>query len=430
MEETVDFGASYGVGTNSGPRIGLIATLDSKEGEALILAKRIQDHGGVPILFDTSLGPKGSTAAYDGVLVSREQLAKEADTTVSELVALGRTEAMPIVAKAASGIISRMITEGHIAAVVGVGGGTGAWLSHDILQKLPFGFPKLVVSTAYGKDASYDIMALPSVADIAGMNRVLQTVFTNAAAAICGMARAIPAQNEAQRPTVAVSMFGVTTKGANYLRQNLEARGFEVITFHSNGTGGRTMERLIADGEISALVDWTTTEVTDQVVGGGCSAGDKRMDAAAAAGIPQIVVPGATDIINFIHKVPEGFENRLVHWHSPVAALVRTSVAESDAIGHWMASKLNRSTGNVKIIVPTEGYSAIDREGEVFYSPEADAAWVRGLKNELRSDIPVVEAPLHINDEAFAALVADALVQLIEDQSSAAVQNPAVTVGN
>ncbi len=396
-------------------RIILLATLDTKGDEAGYLAGAIRARGFEPFLVDLSLKP--GTGAGVPADVSRTAVAQAAGTTVDSLAKLPRAEAMEIVARGAAELVSALVAGGSVRAAVGIGGGTGTWLSTEILGALPYGFPKLIVSTLTGRDASRDITVMPSVVDIAGLNRLLTPVLDNAAAAVCGMAESVAVEAPPARPTVAVTMFGVTTEGGDHLRHFLEEAGCEVVVFHANGSGGQTMERLAREGAFAAVVDWTTSEITDELAGGICTAGPHRLEAAGETGTPQIVVPGAVDVINVVPPIPERFEGRTHHWHLPTVPLIRTSAAESAEIGAWTADKLNAAHGPVRVVVPGLGFSALDRPDGPFFDPDADEAWLRALRDRLRDDIPVDVVPHNINDEEFARAVAVAALELVDAPS-------------
>jgi uncharacterized protein (UPF0261 family) len=319
---------------------------------------------------------------------------------------------MEMVAAGAAQIVQRMVEEQTVQGVIGIGGGTGTWLGTTIMRSLPLGFPKVMVSTLSSRDGRSDIMVMPSVADIAGLNSVLTPILANAAAAISGMVDGERIQVDRSRPTVAMTMFGLTTRGGTFARRVLEAAGCEVVVFHATGSGGATMEELIRRGTFAAVLDWTTTEVTDHLCGGVCDAGPTRLDAAAEAGIPQVIVPGAIDMINISGAVPKRFSKRTIHMHLPTVPLVRTSARESRQIGSWMAHKLNRARGPVRVVIPDKGFSGIDIEDNPFHNGQANDAFVAALKRELRDDIAVEIVPHHINDEAFARVAAEALLAL------------------
>lgn len=395
-------------------RILLVATLDTKGEEAAFVARAIRSRGYDVELVDVSLGAPGvdSSVVVERPAISRGDIASAAGSTVDAVAALPRAEAMRAVAQGAATLVARRVADGSAAAIA-IGGGTGTWLANDIFSGLPHGFPKLIVSTLTGRDAGRDIAVMPSVVDIAGLNRLLRPVLANAAAAVCGMADGVEVEPPDARPTVAVTMFGVTTEGATYLRRFLTEAGCEVVVFHANGAGGQTMERLTREGAFDAVVDWTTSEVTDELVGGICTAGPERLEAAGECGVPQVVVPGAIDVINVLAPIPERFEGRTHHWHLPTVPLIRTSQAESEAIGAWMGRKLAGARGPARVLVPGLGFSALDRPDGEFEDQAADEAWVQAIERELPDHISVQVLPHHINDEAFARATADAVLELI-----------------
>jgi uncharacterized protein (UPF0261 family) len=390
----------------------VLATVDTKPEETAYLARAIRAWGHQPCVVDLSLRA-GAVPAAAPAGISRTDIAGAAGQTLAELAGLPRAQAMEVVAAAAGDLVAAMVGRGEAHAAIGIGGGTGSWLATAVLGRLPHGFPKLVVSTLAGRDAGRDIMVLPSVVDIAGVNRLLAPVLANAAAAACGMADGPGPEAAPDRPVVAVTMFGVTTAGATHLRRFLAEQGCEVVVFHANGTGGATMEQLTRHGAFDAVVDWTTSEITDELVGGICTAGPGRLEAAGEAGLPQLVVPGAVDVINVAGGIPDRFAGRPHHWHLPTVPLIRTSVAESAEIGSWMASKLNAARGPVRVLVPGLGFSALDAPGGVFEDRAADEAWTEALRAGLRGDISVDVVEQHINDEAFARAAADAVLDLI-----------------
>ncbi len=262
---------------------------------------------------------------------------------------------------------------------------------------------------------SSDITMMYSVVDVAGINRISRLIYTNAVGAICGMVAGEVAQAE-DEPIIAVSMFGNTTRAVNQARGLLEAAGYEVLVFHATGSGGRTMESLIADGLITAVLDMTTTEWADELLGGVLSAGSTRLDAAAKAGIPQIVVPGCIDMCNFwaLDTVPEKYKDRTLYSWNPNITLMRTTPDENAQMGAIFAEKLNASTGAVKVYVPMRGVSELDVEGKPFYDAAALPAFVSVLKANLRPDIPVVEMDMDINDPLFADETVNALLDMLK----------------
>jgi uncharacterized protein (UPF0261 family) len=318
----------------------------------------------------------------------------------------------------AKAILVRLVAQGAIHGVASLGGSAGTSIATAAMRELPYGFPKLMVSTlASGDTKPYvgikDICMMPSVLDISGLNRVSRQILSNAAGAICGMVAAEPAVPLDQRQAIAATMFGVTTPGVTAARRILEQRGYEVLVFHATGAGGQAMEQLIADGAFRAVLDMTTTELADEVVGGVMSAGPHRLEAAGRKGIPQLVCPGAIDMVNFgpAETVPAQFRNRQLYVHNPAVTLMRTTPEECAEIGHITAIKLNRAGGPVTVLIPLQGVSAIDKSGGPFYSQEALNAYRRALKAALSPAIKLVELDAHINDESFALAAADLLME-------------------
>ncbi len=404
----------------SAPAIAVLGTLDTKGEEARFLADRIRAQGHPAVLFDLGVAGEPSVPAD----VTRAAIAEAAGLPLAQIHAMPRVAALEVVAQAARTILEPAVAEGKIVGLVGVGGGSGTWLCNAIMRDFPIGFPKLVVSTAATHDASVDIAIMPSIADVAGLNRVLTPVLANAAAAICGMVERPALDQAGSRPSVALTMYGLTTKGATYARRMLEDQGFEVVVFHSNGAGGATMERLVDAGVFDAVLDWSTTEVTDEIVGGVCSAGPHRLEAAGRLGIPQVIVPGGIDSVNFLGDVPERMKGRVVHMHLPGIPLVRASAEDLAEVGAWMARKLNRAAGPVVVVVPQHGFSAHDAKGGVFEDRDADSAFVTALARDLRPEVPIVPVPEHINTPEFARAAVDALLELLRP-SKAGDDSPA-----
>jgi uncharacterized protein (UPF0261 family) len=288
------------------------------------------------------------------------------------------------------------------------------------------GLPKLMVSTmASGDTRPYvdtkDICMLYSVVDVAGLNRLSRRILANAAAAIAGMLLAPPLTAAQDRPLIGATMFGVTTPCVTRAREVLEAAGYEVLVFHATGTGGRAMEDLVRGGFLEGVLDITTTELADELVGGVLSAGPHRLEAAGACGVPQVVCPGALDMVNFgpPETVPPQFEGRLFYRHNPTVTLMRTTPDESAELGRQVAAKLNAARGPVSFLLPLGGVSAIAGPGQPFYSPEADEAFRRELRAHLQPRVHLRELAEHINDPAFAEAAARELLLLLSRSTAA-----------
>jgi uncharacterized protein (UPF0261 family) len=325
-------------------------------------------------------------------------------------------------------VVERLYGEGRLDGILALGGSGGATVGSAAMRALPIGVPKLIVSTmAAGDTRPYvgesDIAMLYSVVDIAGINRVSTRILGNAAAAIAGMAGVMAEQARAPepeadiglRPLIATTMFGVTTPCVSVARERLESLGYEVLVFHATGSGGRAMEALVRSGSIDGVLDATTTELADEIGGGVLSAGPDRLEAAGAAGVPQVVSLGALDMINFgpLDTVPGPFRSRRLHVHNSSVTLMRTTTEENAALGRLIARKLNTAKGPVSVYMPTAGVSMLDAPGEPFHDPAADAALFDALRSGLGPAIERVEVAVNINDPAFGRAMADRLHELV-----------------
>ncbi|HYF34590.1 MAG TPA: Tm-1-like ATP-binding domain-containing protein, partial [Prosthecobacter sp.] len=299
----------------------------------------------------------------------------------------------------------------------------GTAIGTSAMRALPVGVPKVMVSTvASGDTRTYvgakDIAMLYSVVDVAGINRISAAILTNAAGAVVGMVEAEPPKIE-EKPIITASMFGNTTALVDRARKQLEEAGYEVLVFHATGSGGQTMESLIADGFVQGVFDVTTTEWADELCGGVFAAGRERLDAAARAGVPQVIAPGCLDMVNFGERasVPEKFVSRLFYQHNPQVTLMRTTPEECAQLGRILAEKVNAYTAPVTVLLPTRAISVISAPGKPFHDPAADAALFEAIKSNLRPDIPVIEMDCEINSPDFAAACAQALLNNLKAAS-------------
>ena len=399
--------------------IALIGTFDTKGEEFSFVRDQIEKAGLRTILID--VGVLGS-AAFE-VDFSQTEVAAAANEDLASL-RLNRDRGRSVTAMAlgATVILRRLFDQQSIHGVASLGGSAGTAIATAAMRALPFGFPKLMVSTvASGNISPYvgtkDICMMPSVVDIAGLNHVSRRILGNAAAAICGMVvlDSISAANE--KPAIAATMFGVTTPCVTAARRILEEKGYEVLVFHATGVGGKAMEQLIEDGAFRAVLDLTTTELADELVGGVMSAGPHRLEAAGRKAMPQVVCPGAIDMVNFgpAESVPAQFRNRNLHMHNPSVTLMRTTPEECAEIGRITALKLNRANGPVTILIPLQGVSAIDKLGGPFYSQAALNAYRSAIKEHLSPTIRLIELDAHINDDNFALVAAEQLMELIRE---------------
>ena len=398
--------------------IALIGTFDTKGEEFSFLRDRIEGAGLRTMMIDVGvLG--GPPFAAD---ISQAEVAAAANEDLAALQReRDRGRSVTAMARGATVILARLHAQGAIHGAVALGGSAGTAIATAAMRALPYGFPKLMVSTlAAGDTKPYvgtkDICMMPSVLDISGLNYLSRRILSNAAGAICGMVTADPARASDDQPLIAATMFGVTTPCVTAARRVLEQRAYEVLVFHATGTGGQAMEQLIEDGAIHAVLDLTTTELADELVGGVMSAGPHRLEAAGRKGIPQLVCPGAIDMVNFgpVETVPVQFRSRKLYVHNPTVTLMRTTPEECAEIGRITATRLNRATGPVTVLIPLQGVSAIDKPGGPFYSPEALNSYRRALTTILSSEIKLVELDAHINDEGFAHTAADLLLESLD----------------
>jgi uncharacterized protein (UPF0261 family) len=405
--------------------IAVLGTFDTKGREHAFVAERIRARGHETLLIDVGTGGE-PTVAPD---ISRFEVAETGGLDFAALVARrDRGECVSAMAKAAPELLSRLCVEFRIDGVISLGGGGGTAIASAAMRALPVGFPKLIVSTlASGNTAPYvgtsDIVMMPAVVDVQGLNRISRTILSRAAGAICGMVEADVA-TDGDRPLIVASMFGNTTKCIEAAIPLLEAAGYEVLVFHATGTGGRAMESLIASGMVAGVLDITTTELADELVGGVLSAGPERLDAAAKHGIPAVVAPGCLDMVNFGERqsVPAKFAGRTFYEHNPQVTLMRTTPGECQSLGRLLATKVNASTGLVSVLLPRRGISVISAAGGPFHDPAADAALFTAIENGLRIGVPCQSLDCDINDPAFAKACVEALLANI--QAAAAASSP------
>lgn len=394
----------------------LIGTLDTKSTEYEYARGLIRDRGFGTLTMDAGvLGEPGFSPD-----ISADEVAVAGGGSLAALrERADRGEAVDVMIRGVCRLTPELYEAGRFHGVLALGGGGGTNIAAAAMQTLPVGVPKLMVSTVVSGDVSpyvgiKDVTLMYSAVDIAGLNPLSRRILANAAGAICGMVgQDVPAAKD--RPIVAASMFGVTTPCVNNIRERMEKAGYEMLVFHATGSGGRSMEGLIRDGYVAGVADMTTTEWCDEVVGGVLSAGPDRLTAAGEAGIPQIVSCGALDMVNFraMHTVPEPFRERNLYRHNPNVTLMRTTAEECEEIGRRIAENLNKTTGPTVLMLPLKGVSMLDREGEPFHDPEADAALFDALRRHVRPPVELVELDLHINDTAFADTVFERLIALM-----------------
>lgn len=403
--------------------IAIAGTFDSKGAEYLYVKELVEQlglraytiHTGVfePMFEpDVSNGEVAAAAGYN-----LEEIAAQKD----------RSLAMEALAKGMEAIVPKLYAEGKFDGILSLGGSGGTSLATAAMRALPIGVPKLMVSTMASGDVeryvgTSDIIMMPSIVDVAGLNKISKMIFKNAVLAMAGMVSCgdkLKNDTTEQKPLIAATMFGVTTPCIEQAKVYLEEKGYEVMVFHATGTGGKTMEALIDAGFFAGVLDLTTTEYCDEVVGGILAAGPDRCGAAIRQKVPQVVSVGACDMVNFgeMDSVPEQFRGRNLYKHNPAVTLMRTTVEENVEIAHRLAEKWNGARRKMVLLLPKKGVSMIDAEGQPFDGPEERKTLFDTLKKEIHNDnVEIVEMDNNINDENFALTAAKTLLELMADQ--------------
>ncbi len=425
--------------------VALVGTLDTKGHDYAFLAARLRAAGAEVLVIDAGTGePEGLVPEIDG-----EAVAAAAGTSLAELrTAADRGRAVAEMGRGAAAVVADLVAQGLVGGVLSAGGSGGSSIAAQVMAALPIGLPKLLVSTMASGDVSpyvgaKDVCIMYSVVDVAGINRISRLVLGNAAAAMAGMVAAreqaeeqaagqtvgqavgqaeerTGEQAEEDRPLIAASMFGVTTPAVETARARLTELGYEVLVFHATGAGGRALEALADARLISGVLDLTTTELADDLVGGVLSAGPDRLTAAGAAGLPQVIAPGALDMVNFgpPSTVPAPFSDRLFFEHNPTVTLMRTTAEEMAELGARIGRKAANAKGPTEVFWPDRGVSALDADGQPFRDEAADEACRAALERELAAagrTLHHIDA--HLNDPAFATAMADRLHQMITERS-------------
>ncbi|KAI1812125.1 hypothetical protein GGS20DRAFT_46318 [Poronia punctata] len=414
--------------------IVILGTLDTKLAEFLYLRSQILELN--PSINVILIDVGRSSTTHDAITVSQPEVYRRSTHKNAEnLQSMERSEVIATMLSGAKVVVNNLLADGKVHGVVSLGGSCGTSMASGVMRDLPLTMPKLLVSTVASGDTSWyvgesDITMMYSVVDIAGLNELLRSVIRNAAAAIVGMAvsyyhaSSTTKKDAKRKKSVGITMFGVTTPAADKARRWLEGQGFEVCVFHATGSGGRAMERLIREHRLDGVLDLTTTELADELVGGVMSAGEDRLKAAATEGIPQVVSVGALDMVNFgpVHSVPKHLQHRNIYEHNPSVTLVRTTPDECEELGKRLATRLRNSCQRPKLTevwLPLRGVSIISVEGQPFYDKKADEALFGAIKRELDgTDITVKEVDADINDPSFAEDLARRLSELLTEKGS------------
>jgi uncharacterized protein (UPF0261 family) len=385
----------------------VVGTADTKGEELEYLGAVARAEGAAVIVVD--VGTRAPTVAVD---VPALEVARFHPGGAGEV--FGTHDRGSAVAAMAEAFARFIASRGDVGGVLGIGGGGGTSIVAAGMRLLPVGLPKLMVSTLASGDVSpfvgtSDIAMMPSVTDIAGLNRISRRILRNAAVAMAAMALTAPDETES-KPAIGLTMFGVTTPAVTQATESLR-RDYDCLVFHATGVGGRAMEKLVDSGLVAGVVDVTTTEIADLLVGGVLKADEDRLGAIARTRVPYVGSVGALDMVNFWspESVPDRFRKRKLHRHNPQVTLMRTTPAECREIGAWIADRLNRCEGAVRLLLPEKGVSAMDAVGEPFYDPEADAALFASMESRLMqtAERRLVRLPLHINDRAFSEALID-----------------------
>ena len=398
--------------------VALVGTFDSKGTEYQYIKELLEKldlkvftiHTGV---FESSFVPDVDVA----------EIAAEADEDIASIRKRNdRAYATEVLSRGLKSLLPKLFAQGLFDGVLSFGGTGGTSLVAPGMRQLPIGIPKLIVSTVASGDTSVyvgtsDIMMMPSIVDVSGLNKISKRIFGNAVSAMAGLLNYRFETEEDEHPLVAATMFGVTTPAVNFAREYLEKNGYEVLVFHATGIGGRTMESLVSEGYFTGVLDLTTTEWADELVGGILNAGEHRLEAASLAKIPQVVSLGAMDMVNFgpFDTVPDQFKNRNFYKHNPTVTLMRTTVEENEKLGKIIASKLNLAKSETILVIPNGGFSAIDVKDGPFHCPEADKALIDSIKKHLTNEsVKLIEKEQAINDKAFAEFSAQQLINLMK----------------
>jgi uncharacterized protein (UPF0261 family) len=395
----------------------LLGTMDTKGLEFAYAKEKINERGHRTIVVD--VGILGNPLLNPDI--SQEEVAQAAGTNIQEVIAQGKEGvAIELMTEGAASIVQGLYNSGKIDGILALGGSMGTSLATAVMRTLPIGMPKLMVSTMASSDTrpyldNKDIVMMPSVADLVGLNRVTKKVLAIAAGAIVGMVMADPEPIHANKPLIGLTLHGDLMSCMDACKSMLEERGYEVVVFAAVGSGGKTLEELIEEDVINGVFDLVTHEIACHLYGGLCDAGPLRLEAAGRKGIPQLVVPGKVDIISFSTGlgIPERFKGRKPWMHNPDLGLIRLNKEEMSLVAETMVQKLNKSVGPTAVIIPTRGLSGYGKGWEAFYDAEADFALFHILKKRLKSEIKVVEVDAHIKDRLFAERATDLMDELM-----------------
>jgi len=409
--------SSHTLRDSNSPSILIIATMDTKGEEALFVKQTLASHNVTPVLLDVGIFP----AHHSHVDITREQFAAEANIDFETLQT--SSDIGGVIAEMAQAIASitpKLCEIHHICGVIGLGGGKGTAIASAAMRPLPFGLPKLMITSASPGNAKHfigdsDMWMFFSPADLMGVNPVTRSILNQAAGAMVSMANGYRQTESEFSKYVAISSFGVTTPAVLCCKKIIESHGYQTVIYPASGFGGRAMEKAILDGNVVGVLDLTTTELADELLGGIASAGEHRLEAAGKMCVPQVVVPGALDMVNFgpMETVPQKYDGRRFYRHSPQATLMRTTPEENEQLGLILSEKINQSNNAAAVVVPLRGFSAYDAPAGPWHDPKADNALIRTLKSNLSPKIAYLEIDSHINSEDFCRSAAEVLIRML-----------------
>jgi uncharacterized protein (UPF0261 family) len=401
--------------------IAIIATCDTKGEEALYLKRRIESYPVRALVVDSGILGKPVLLEPD---ITRDQVVAHSGKTIRELVDAGsRGAAVEKMRDCIQAYVKKLYEDGTIQGLIAIGGAEGSVIARAAMDALPLGAPKLAVSTiASGKHLFSDLIGyndatvMHSVIDILGINSISRRVFNNAVGAIVGMVKVKPEASDKKPKSIAISMLGTTTKPImSVIKPALEKRGYEVLTFHANGTGGDCMDTLIRDGFFAGVLDFSTNELVANNFGGLHVAKPSRMEAALEIGVPTVVTPGAANIIvlSSDEALQSKYDGRRKYYHNPNITLINTTVEELKIIAATFAEKLNKAKGKIKFLYPAQGFCSQDKKGLALWNPEGNPVFLKELRQNLRPDIPILEVEAHINDDEFATIAFEQLLEVM-----------------
>lgn len=397
-------------------KVILLGTMDTKGNEYLFLKDVIEGQGIETITIDVSLkGEPLFTPTY-----TRKDVIEFTKVSIEEYNRCDKSRSIDIITEGAKLLVGKLMSNGNIGGVISLGGTNGTYLASSIMKGLPFGLPKIIVSTvASGDTKQYighsDIIMVNSVTDIAGINHFSREILLNSALSLVGIVKNKDMKKFERKPMIAATMMGVTTPCITQAKKYLEDKGYEVVIFHANGNGGKAMEEFILKNEFAGVLDLTTCEIINELSGGGFSAGPDRLSSAALMEIPQVVSLGALDMLVFgaYPSIPKKFKERNIIMHNPAISLVRTNLEENLLAGKFIVAKLNSSLpGKTTLIIPLKGFSMMDVEGKPYFAPKEDRMLIDTIKKYIdRDKIEIIEVDCEINDPLFARTASEILHQ-------------------